>query len=510
MRGVINSGSIRLLWLLGLVVSLICQSAEGQAGDERKQLAFDAVDRNAEQMTAISDSIFYFGEPGMQEFEGTKLLKGTLEAAGFRVDLGGAGMPTNLWAEWGAGRPKIAIVTEIDALPSGSQTPLEFARKPLVAGAPGHMEGHNTHGGVASMAAFAVKQVMERYNLPGTVAISFGPAEEQLASRPFIVRAGYFKDVDAIIYLHLRDSLATGYGVQNYAAISSIFTFHGKTAHGAVNPWDGKDAVDAVELMDIGFDKLREHLRPTYRAHRTITVGGIQPNIIPDTGQIWWFVRDASMPDAKTTYDKLLKIAEGAALMTGTTWDVKYAASAWPQLVTKTIAEAIQRNIEMVGVPQWTDQEQQFARDFQKSAERPVVGLRTTPEAFGERRQSTSSNDNGDVSWVVPAGLLNFPASVPGIEYHEWHAAITPVSSISHKGQVVGAKVLAASIIDLLTSPELLEKARAEFLVESRKTPYFSLLPAETNPPLDLNRAEMEKYRPEMRKFYLDKTPRFN
>ncbi len=361
-----------------------------------------------------------------------------------------------------------------------------------------------------SMAAFAVKQVMQRYNLPGTVAISFGPAEEQLASRPFVVRAGYFKDVDAVIFLHIRDSLATGYGVQNYAAISSIFTFHGKTAHGAVNPWDGKDAVDAVELMDIGFDKLREHLRPTYRAHRTITIGGIQPNIIPDTGQIWWFVRDASMPDAKATYDKLMKIAEGAALMTGTTWDVKYAASAWPQLVTKTIAEAIQKNIETVGAPQWTDEEQQFARDFQKSAERPVVGLRTKPEALGERRQSTSSNDNGDVSWVVPAGLLNFPSSVPGIEYHEWHAAVTPVSSISHKGQVAGAKVLAASIIDLLTSPELLEKARAEFQVELKKTPYFSLLPAEAKPPVDLNRAEMEKYRPEMRKFYLDRTPRFN
>src|SRR6188474_671123 len=143
------------------------------------------------------------------------------------------------------------------------------------------------------------------------------------------------------IYLHIQDALQTGYGVQNYAAISSIFTFHGKTAHGAVNPWDGKDAVDAVELMDIGFDKLREHLRPSYRAHRTITAGGIQPNIIADKGQIWWFVRDASMPAAKETYDKLLKIAEGAALMTGTTWDVKYAASAWPQLVSKTIAESI-------------------------------------------------------------------------------------------------------------------------------------------------------------------------
>jgi aminobenzoyl-glutamate utilization protein B len=490
--------------LAGALVSVAARA------DERKQLAFETIDRNAGEMAAISDSIFFFGEPGMQEVESTKLLKGTLEAAGFRVELGGAGMPTNLWAEWGSGRPKIAIVTEIDALPSGSQTPLAFDHAPLVAGAPGHMEGHNTHGGVASGAAYAVKQAMQRYNIPGTVAISFGPAEEQIASRPFIVRAGYFKDVDAVILLHIRETLATGYGVQNYAAISSIFTFHGKTAHGAVNPWDGKDAVDAVELMDIGFDKLREHLRPTYRAHRTITIGGIQPNIIPDTGQIWWFVRDASMPAAKSTYDKLVKIAEGAALMTGTTYDVQYAASAWPQLGSKTIAEAIQKNIDTVGMPKWSEEEQKFARDFQKSADRPVVGLRTTPAALGERQQATSSNDSGDVTWVVPAGLMTFPASVPGIEYHEWHAAVTPVSSISHKGQAAGAKVLAASIIDLMTSPDLLQKARAEFDVESKRTPYFSLLPPDAKPPVDLNRAEMEKFRPDMRKFYLSNTPRFN
>jgi aminobenzoyl-glutamate utilization protein B len=371
------------------------------------------------------------------------------------------------------------------------------------------MEGHSTHGGVASMAAFAVKQVMDRHNIPGTVAISFGPAEEQIASRPFLVRAGYFKDVDAVIYLHIGDTLTTGYGLQNYAAISSVFTFHGKTAHGAVNPWDGKDAVDAVELMDIGFDKLREHLHPTYRAHRTITIGGVQPNIIPDTGQIWWFVRDASMPAAKETYDKLLKIAEGAALMTGTTWDVKYAASAWPQLVSKAIAEAVQKNIDTVGMPTWTAEEVAFAKDFQKAADKPVVGLRTAPTALGGRPQATSSNDSGDVSWVVPAGSLNFPASVPGIGYHEWKAAVTPVSSISHKGQVAGAKVLAASIIDLLTSPELVQKARAEFEVESKQTPYFSLLPPDAKPDLELNRAEMEKYRSDMRKLYLSKTPRF-
>src|SRR5882757_1084321 len=350
-----------------LTLTLALTVPVGAMADERKDLAFEVIDRNAQQMTDVSDSIYYFGEIGMQEFEGSKLLKDTLEAAGFRVELGGAGMPTNVWAEWGSGRPKIAIVTEIDALPGGSQTPGEFGRKPLVQDGPGHMEGHNTHGGVASMAAFAVKQVMQRNNIPGTIAISFGPAEEQLASRPFIVRAGYFKDVDAVIYLHIRDSLNTGFGIGNYAAISSVFTFHGKTAHGAVNPWDGKDAVDAVVLMDMGFDKLREHLRPSYRAHRTITAGGIQPNIIADYGQIWWFVRDANMAAAKETFDKLVKIAEGAALMTGTTWEYKIDAAAWPQLGLKPVAEAVQANIEAIGMPQWTEAEHERAREFQKT-----------------------------------------------------------------------------------------------------------------------------------------------
>ncbi len=495
-----------LVSILALAVSL----ARGAAADERKDLAFQVIDRNTQQMTDISDSLFFFGELGMQEVESAKLLSDTLKAAGFKVEVGGAGMPTNIWAEWGSGRPKIAIVTEVDALPGGSQTPGEIARKPLVKDGPGHMEGHNTHGGVASMAAFAVKQVMQRHNIPGTVAISFGPAEEQLASRPFLVREGYFKDADAVIFLHIGPELATGFGLQNYAAISSVFTFHGKTAHGAVNPWDGRDAVDAVVLMDIGVDKLREHLRPTARAHRTITIGGIQPNIIADKGQIWWFVRDASMPAAKANYDRIVKIAEGAALMTGTTMEVQYAASAWPQLGMRSLAEAIQKNIDLVGMPKWSEDEQRFAREFQKSQQQPEAGLRTAVVPLGGRPQASSSNDAGDVSWVVPAGLLRFPSSVPGINYHAWPAAVTPVGSISHKGQVTGAKTLAASIIDLLTQPDLIAKARAEFEVESKKTPYFSLLPPGTKPDLELNRAEMEKYRADMRKFYLNKAPRFN
>ena len=244
-----HTSGLRRAAILSLTGMMLASA--GASADERKQLAFETIDRNAAQMTLLSDSLFYFGELGMQEVESSKLLKETLEAAGFKVQLGGAGMPTNVWAEYGSGRPKIAIVTEVDALPGGSQTAGTYERKPLVKDGPGHMEGHNTHGGVASAAAFAVKQAMQRFNIPGTVAISFGPAEEQLVSRPFLVRAGFFKDVDAVLYLHIQDSSQTGYGLQNYAAISSVFTFHGKTAHGANNPWDGKDAVDAVELMPI-------------------------------------------------------------------------------------------------------------------------------------------------------------------------------------------------------------------------------------------------------------------
>jgi aminobenzoyl-glutamate utilization protein B len=477
--------------------------------DEMKRHAFETIDRNADQIALLGDSLFYFGELGMQEFESTKLVKETLEGAGFAVEMGGAGMPTALWARWGTGKPLILIATEVDALPEGSQTPGVIDRKPLVAGAPGHMEGHNTMGAVAVGAAFAVKRAMERHNIPGSVAISLGPAEEQVMSRPYLVRAGQYRDVDAAIIVHIADSLGTGYGLMNYALIGAKFTFTGKTAHGSVNPWDGKDAVDAVVLMDIGFDKLREHLRPTYRAHRAITMGGTQPNIIPDKGQIWWFVRDATGPAAKETYDKLVDIGKGAALMTGTTMEIQPFGAAWPQLGNKVIGEAIQKNVETVGMPVWSEDEIRFAKELQKSVGAREVGLNTQVRPFRAGGQTTASNDIGDITWNVPTGALGFPSSAPGVLYHHWKAAVTPTSSIAHKGMVAGTKVLAASVLDLVTSADLLAKARAQFADDTKETKYFSLLPADAKPPLDLNREMMEKFRPEMRRFYLNKPVQF-
>jgi aminobenzoyl-glutamate utilization protein B len=478
--------------------------------DGAKAVANEAIDRNADQIATIGDTVYYFGELGMQEVESAKFVKGVLESIGFTVETGTAGMPTNIWAYWGTGKPRVSIVSEIDALPGGSQTPGSIERKPLVQGAPGHMEGHNTHAGVAIGAAYAVKQAMQRYNIPGSVAISLGPAEEQLISRPYLVRAGLFKDSDIAILLHIGDNFATGYGLATYAAISAKFTFHGKNAHGAMNPWDGKDAVDAVELMDIGFDKLREHLRPTYRAHRAITAGGIQPNIIPDYAQIWWFVRDANMSAAKETFDKLTRIGEGAALMTGTTREYQIEAAAWPQLSLKSIADTLQANINAVGMPRWGDDEQNFARQFQSAMGAKSVGLNTSVTPIGAQPQVAASDDKGDVSWVVPSAVLYFPASVPGINYHNWPAAVTPTSTIAHKGMVAGSKALAGAILDYLTKPELVRQARAEFDQATTEMKYFDVLPPTAKPPLGLNKETMDRYRVEMSKFYLNKPVRFN
>jgi len=502
---------IKMFTFLVTVLALVFvfTAATADSPSDVKKVALEVVERNAAQIATIGDVLYYFGEPGMQEYESSKYLKTTLEKIGFKVEVGGAGLPTNVWATWGSGKPVIAIATEMDALPEGSQTPGSIPRKPLVEGAPGHMEGHNLMAAAAIGAAHAVKKAMEQFKLPGTVVLSIGPAEEQLMSRPYLVRDGYFKDVDAAVITHVGDTLGTGYGLGNYALIGAKFTFRGRTAHGGVNPWDGKDAVDAVVLMDIGMDKLREHLRPTYRAHRTITHGGVQPNIIPDMGQIWWFVRDASGPWAKENFDKLVNVGKGAALMTGTTMEMEPFGAAWPSLGNKAIAEAVQKNIEVVGMPNWTEDENKFARELQKSMAQKEVGLPTKVLPLAAGRQNSSSNDIGDITWVVPTGTIRFPSVVPGIQAHHWSAGITPTMSIGHKGAVAGAKVIAASVLDLLTSPELRAAAKKQFEQDTKDSKYFSLLPEGAKPPLELNKEMMEKYRPAMKKFYLTKQAEF-
>jgi aminobenzoyl-glutamate utilization protein B len=478
--------------------------------DAAKQFVFDFLDRNAEALARLGDSIFYFGELGMQEHESAGLMTGILGDAGFRVEKGISGFPTGFLATYGSGSPVIAIHTEYDANPNNSQETGVAEQRETAAGAPGHCEGHNVNGAVMIAAALATKRAMETFKLKGTVKVFGAPAEEQLLSRPYFVRDGYFDDVDIAFHDHISHEFGSSYGLMQSAMVSAIFTFHGETAHSAMAPWKGRDALDAVVLMDMGMAQYREHMEPTMTAHRVITNGGAQPNVIPSRAAVWWYFRDPTAEGARRLFEQGKKIAQGAALMTNCTLDVDVQSAVWPVRGNQTMAEVIQRNAELIGMPQWSDSEVALARALQQKAGVKVEGLRAEITAMrGPTKQIAASNDCGDVSWVVPMARVWFPGNVPNVGFHHWAAGVTLAMSIAHKGAVAGAKALAASVLDFFMDQALLEKAKATFGEEIKGVRYTPLLPAEQKPPVELNHALMERFRPAMRKRYLAERPQF-
>ena len=485
------------------------RTAEKATPSKEKEFVFKVVERNSKAIALLGDNIYYFAELGMQEFETAKLMSQILEDAGFKVERGISGMPTALMATYGSGKPVIAIHTEYDTTPGNSQTPGMPEHKPLVEGAPGHAEGHNVNAAVMVGAAFAVKKAMDEYKLPGTVKIFGAPAEELLIPRPYFVRDGYLKDVDVAFHTHIGEDLRTEYGVRQYALISAEFTFKGQSAHSASAPWAGRDALDAAELMSIGFDKLREHLEPTHRSHRVISYGGDQPNVIPASARIWWFFREATIEKAQENFEKAKKVAQGAALMTNTDWSVQVFSAIWPTRGNRTLAEVTQKNIELVGMPKWTEEEHALAKALQTNLKGKPEGLHKEISPLRESRQSASSNDAGEVTWIVPTGRVTFPANIPNIPNHHWAAGVAPATSIAHKGAVAGAKVLAASVVDFLTNPQLVEDAKITFKKETAGFEYKSFLPPDQKPPIHLNKEIMERYRPLLTKYYLKEKPKF-
>ena len=475
-----------------------------------KSHACEYVDRNAEAVALLNDSIFYFGELGMQEFETAKLMTGLLEENGFKVERGIAGFPTGFCATYGSGEPVVAIHTEYDSNPDNSQKAGVVENAAIVEGAPGHCEGHNVNGAVLISGALAAKAAMQTFGLKGTLKVFGAPAEEQLVSRPYFVRDGWFDDVDVALTPHVSHEFGAGYGLIQSALISAIFTFHGESAHAGVAPWKGRDALDAVVLMDVGMAEYREHMMPRTQCQRVITRGGDQPNVIPKIASVWWYFRGATAEAAMQVYERAKKIAEGAALMTNTTFEVDTQSAVWPVRGNQTMAELAQAEYERVGAPDWTSDEDELARALQHKAGVKVEGLsRTTLKIKGPAVQIAAANDAGDVSWKVPMVKLYFPANIPNISFHHWAAGVSLATSIAHKGAVGGAKVLASCVIECFRNPQIVADAKTTFAKELEGTNYFSMLPPEQKPPLDLNRATMEKYRPEMRKHYLHERPKF-
>ncbi|WP_164155800.1 amidohydrolase [Sandarakinorhabdus rubra] len=476
-----------------------------------KDAAAAGVEARAGDLATMIDQVFSYAEPGFQEVRTSAYLTGILERNGFKVERGVAGIPTAFTATWGTGGPMIALGSDIDGLLGLSQTPGVPAGKPMLAGAPGHGEGHNSGLPMMIVAALAAKDVMQKNGIKGRIMIWPGVAEELLATKAYFVRAGMFKDVDANLFAHVGPELVTAWGPLGYtAALSVEYSFSGRTAHAAGNPWDGKSALDAVELMNDGWNMKREHLPPSQRSHYVITGGGNQPNIVPDKASVWYYFRDLSLPAVKAMYDSANRIADGAALMTDTSVTRRVLGHAATNYGNRPLAEAAFANMQAVGLPKWSEADQNFARAVQEGFGRKPVPLATGgPRLFTPDRLNTEggsgSDDIGDIMWTVPTITIGYPSNLPGISYHNVMAAAAMATPIAHKGAVAGAKVVAMTVLDLMTTPDLVASAKAwQKDVQFKTETYQPLIGPEDSPAIHLNADLMAKLRPQMENQYFD------
>jgi aminobenzoyl-glutamate utilization protein B len=496
-----------LVWL-GLAPAARAQSDPGQ--DYKSQVVED-VESLKKRAQVINDMVFSFAELGFQEFETSKYLTGVLEKEGFTVERGIAGIPTAWMATWGSGKPVIALGSDIDCIPQASQKPGVPRHEPLVEGAPGHGEGHNSGQALNITAAIAVKRLMERANLPGTIKLWPGVAEELLGAKAYLVRDGHFKGVDVVLFTHVGDNLSVSWGTGNATGMVSVeYTFRGESAHAGSAPWRGRSALDAVELMNIGWNFRREHLRTQQRSHYVITGGGDQPNVVPPVASVWYYFRELDYPHIQQLRETGDAIAKGAELMTGTAVSSRVLGAAWPLHFNRPVAEAMYENIKRVGLPRWSEADQALVKAVQRELKMPERGLETKLAPLQgpvseEGRTRGGSDDIGDVSWTVPTVTLRYPSNIPDLPGHHWANAITMATPIAHQGVTAGAKALAMTMVDLLTKPELVEKAWGYFRdVQTKDTTYRPLISARERPATWLNTKTMAEYRERMRRFYYD------
>lgn len=497
----------RCLTLL-VLLALLCRQATAEVPPE-KQSVLDWLSRpeTVEKFGRISDAVWSYAELGLQEYKSSALLIKTLEEAGFTVEKGLADMPTCFVASYGSGKPVIGILVEYDALPMLSQKGRTAKHDPVVAGAPGHGCGHNLMASAATAAAIAVKETMEKHKIAGTIKLFGSPAEEMLISRPYMVRAGLFKDVDAVINNHASSGFSTGYGVAGSAMSSIIFTFQGKTAHSGGAPWSGRSALDAVEIMNVATNYLREHLHFSARMHYVIPEGGEAPNVVPDRARVWYFLRNSDA-NLEEMVERVLNCAKGAALATGTELaEVRVLAAAHQSHHNKLLAELMMKNIELVGMPQWSEEDHQFARELQKALGSKEQGMPTkigTIEKPAAVFTGGASSDHGDVTLIAPTATIRFPGIATGAQGHHWSTVACGFGSTGWKGANAGAKAMAATAIDLFTRPDALQAIRKEFEEYGKTHPYKSFLPADAKPPVEFNEKLMNQYRPAMEAFYED------
>lgn len=447
-----------------------------------RQDAIDHLDKLRPDLVNVNQDIWSYAELGLQEHRSAARLIGVLKKAGFTVREGVSNMPTAFVAEYGKGRPIIGILAEYDALPELSQD-VSGARRPVEGRSAGHGCGHSALGTAAVGAALVVKQAIEKHKLPGTIRLYGTPAEETVIGKVYMTLDGQFNDLDACLHWHPGTKSRVEYG-STKAAISTKFTFHGLAAHASGSPDKGRSALDAVELMNVGANYMREHVKETNRIHYVITKGGEQPNVVPATAQVWYYVRGNRHEDAEKQFDWLIDVGEGAAKMSRTKMTMQIDTDCHEIIPNLPLSRVLERNLKRIGAPKFDEADRKLARqlqeplraDFGLKEEKP---LRDTLESFPDEPYPAEggSTDVGDISWHVPTGGLSVACFAAGSPGHSWQNVAAIGSPIGHKGMMVAAKVLALSALDLMEDGKVLKEAKADLETRLGGRKYTTRIP---------------------------------
>jgi aminobenzoyl-glutamate utilization protein B len=473
-----------LALLLFAITALAGPPATAQSLSPDEQDVLAAAEGLAPTVEDLSMKLWDHAETALKEDQSSEVLATRLEEAGFTVERGVADMPTAFVASYGSGRPIVGVLAEFDALGGVGNAPVPYRKEREDGTTSGHGCGHNVFGAASTSGAIALKQVMEEKGFSGTVRLYGTPAEETLVGKTYMAREGLFDDLDAAIEWHPSTSTETknnpGRAMNNFR-----IEFFGESAHGAGDPWNGRSALDAVELLNHGVNMMREHIKPSHRIHYMIENGGDAPNVVPNYAKVWYFARDYNREQVNHYYSWITDIAEGAAQATRTDYEMNLISGVHATLLNRPLQEAMYANMQQIGPPEFTEEEQEFARSLQESAGKEQDGYSTELDSLadGPEDPSGGSTDVAEVSRIAPTVGFSVATAPQNIPWHSWCVTAAHGRDTAVKGGVVATKIIALMGYDMMTDEQLLETAQKEF-EEKRDGEYESPLPPEQKPPV--------------------------
>ena len=467
-----------------ILLSLTVFTGYSQSVNKLKKELLSSIENKSSDLISVSDNIWEAAEVAFREKKSANYLIEYAEKNGFKIEKGLAGIPTAFTATYGEGKPVIGIIGEFDALPGLSQTTVPYKNE-LIEGGAGHGCGHNLFGTASMGAAVAVKELIEKGELKGTIKYFGTPAEEKFFGKLWMIREGVFDNVDIVMDWHPADK--TEANVQpSLALVDFMVEFSGQSAHASADPWNARSASDALELYTHGINSYREHVKPSVRIHYHIQDAGQVVNVVPDYSRIWVRVRDITREGLEPVYDQVQKMAGGAAIMANVDHKVSLISGIHDLLPNRIGGAAMQKNLEILGDIKYNEEEISFAYDMQKANGKPLEGIDGKIRPLRETLESPGggSTDVGDVSYNIPVVSLAATVAPKGVPWHSWSVVASSGMSIGHKGMIHAAKALGMTMIDIFKDEKLRDEIKKEFddrIGDYKYNPFLNPGP----PPLD-------------------------